>query len=86
MKSIRIDTETRLAQDEVPEVSDMARHKLEQDLCNSTYLGDYTRPGWLGPLPFYAFNCKIHGIVVDYQQGYLKELRCPKCEPHWSWK
>ena len=42
-------------------------------------LEERTRPGWKGPIMFYAFNCPIHGIVEDYAHGYNGRLICPKC-------
>ena len=43
------------------------------------YLGDFSKPGWSGDLPFYAFRCKQHGLVVDYKHGHDERLSCPKC-------
>jgi len=43
-------------------------------------LGKHSKPGWGGALPFYAFNCKLHGVVINYPQGYAKILRCPECD------
>ena len=37
------------------------------------------RPGWRAYIPFYAFKCKEHGIVVDYPHGHRGNLTCPKC-------
>ena len=43
------------------------------------YIGHRTRSGWRGALPFYAFNCPEHGIVVDYPHGFKRRLDCPLC-------
>ena len=50
-------------------------------LCvfGQVYIGNRTRSGWSGSLPFYAFNCPLHGVVVDYPHGYENRLDCPKC-------
>jgi len=44
------------------------------------YVGDQIRVGWKNPIPFYAFRCPIHGIVVDWARGYDERLECPKCK------
>ena len=43
-------------------------------------LGKHRKPDWKDDLPFYAFKCKRHGVVVNYPQGYAQILRCPECE------
>ena len=48
-------------------------------LFGQVYLEHRTLPGWRGALPFYAFSCPTHGIVVNYPQGYQQRLECPKC-------
>ena len=60
----------------------------------NVYLGQYKKLGWTGELPFYAFKCPVHGVVVDYPHGYwapfkgtypvevkgvLSQLYCPLC-------
>ncbi len=42
------------------------------------HLGDYKLPGWKNPLPFYAFICERHGIVVSYPIGHMEKLLCPQ--------
>jgi hypothetical protein len=37
-------------------------------------------PGWTAWLQAYAFECKRHGVVVNYGQGYDGRLFCPFCE------
>ncbi len=37
------------------------------------------RPGWRAHLPFYAFKCPEHGIVVDYPHSHKSNLTCPIC-------
>ncbi|GAG10014.1 unnamed protein product [marine sediment metagenome] len=44
------------------------------------YVGHRTRPGWSGSLPFYAFQCPVHGIVENYPHGYSRRLDCPLCQ------
>ena len=53
--------------------------RLILHLFGQTYLEHRTRPGWSGSLPFYAFVCPFHGVVVDYPHGYSQRLECPKC-------
>ena len=48
-------------------------------LCGHIYIGSRSMPGWSGPLPFYAFRCPVHGLVVDYPRGFNDRLRCPLC-------
>ena len=48
-------------------------------LAGQVYVEHRTMPGWSGALPFYAFRCPVHGIVVDYPHGYDQRLDCPKC-------
>jgi hypothetical protein len=43
-------------------------------------VGLYMREGWSEPLMFYSFRCKIHGVVVNYRQGYAERLHCPVCD------
>ena len=43
------------------------------------YVGHRRKPGWRGSLPFYAFNCPKHGVVVSYPHGYGEVLTCPRC-------
>lgn len=45
----------------------------------NVYVEHRTRPRWSGSLPFYAFKCLEHGIVVNYPQGRKKKLNCPAC-------
>jgi len=52
-------------------------------LNGRVFIENRTRPGWSGPLPFYAFKCPEHGLVEDYPHGYERRLECPKCySPH----
>jgi len=48
-------------------------------LLGSVYVGHHKKPGWRGPLPFYAFRCPRHGMVVSYPCGYDGRLDCPLC-------
>ena len=43
------------------------------------YVEHRIRPGWRAHIPFYAFKCNEHGIVVDYPHGHGSNLTCPKC-------
>ena len=36
-------------------------------------------PGWSVPLPFYAFHCPEHGLVVNRSHGFYDYINCPKC-------
>lgn len=55
------------------------RQRLALRLTGKTYVGHYSKPGWSGALPFYAFECPTHGLVSNYPMGYGKRLECPKC-------
>ena len=48
-------------------------------IAGHVYLGHQTRSGWRGGLPFYAFRCPEHGVVVDYPHGFGGRLTCPHC-------
>jgi hypothetical protein len=54
------------------------RQRIVLRLTGRVYLEHRTRPGWSGALPFYAFRCPRHGIVVDYPHGYSDRLDCPR--------
>ena len=54
--------------------------RLELFLTGKAYVGHRRRPGWKGPLPFFAFKCPTHGIVEDYPHGYYSRLSCPICK------
>jgi len=56
-----------------------ALQRLELFLAGRAYVGHRRRPGWMGPLPFFAFRCPIHGIVEGYPHGYNDRLDCPFC-------
>ena len=53
--------------------------RIQLKLLGYAYIGHRRQPGWKGPLPFYAFNCGVHGLVEDYPHGYNKRLDCPMC-------
>lgn len=55
------------------------RQRLQIKLTGAAYLDHRTRLGWRDNLPFYAFRCPTHGLVVTYPQGYRQILMCPKC-------
>jgi hypothetical protein len=53
--------------------------RLRLRLGLSVYVGHRWRSGWRAPLPFYAFTCPRHGVVLSYPHGYGETLRCPRC-------
>ena len=53
--------------------------KIILKISGNVFTEHKQREGWRGPLPFYAFKCKIHGLVESYPQGYRGRLDCPKC-------
>ncbi len=54
--------------------------KIILKLKGHVFIGNRTRPGWKGSLPFYAFKCDKHGLVEDYPHGHEEKLECPKCD------
>ena len=42
------------------------------------YVGHQRRPGWRASIPFYAFKCPEHGIVVDYPHGHRSKSHVSK--------
>ena len=56
-----------------------AYEQLRVMLSGDIHVGDYRFPGWSGALPFYAFTCEKHGLVVNYPTGHMKKLLCPYC-------
>lgn len=56
-----------------------AYEQLKVKQSGNIYVGEYKMPDWSGTLPFYAFNCEKHGIVVNYPIGHMKMLLCPYC-------
>jgi len=53
--------------------------RLKMLLSGYTYVGHRTEEGWKGPLPFYQFECPVHGLVENYPSGYEQRLECPLC-------
>lgn len=53
--------------------------KFKMKINGRLYIEHRTRPGWKGSLPFYAFKCPVHGVVIDYAHGEDDYLSCPKC-------
>jgi len=53
--------------------------KVTLRLLGLVFTGRRTRPGWKGPLPFFAFKCPVHGLVENYPHGYAERLECPLC-------
>jgi hypothetical protein len=63
----------------VDEVELSLAKKIVLKLSGAVYMGHCTRPGWSGSLPFYVFECPVHGLVENYPQGYHGRLDCPLC-------
>ena len=62
-----------------PKLTLLQRIKLR--LLGYVYIGHYKlSETWRDSLPFYAFKCPKHGIVVDYPHGYYDRLDCPYCD------
>lgn len=59
------------------ELTRMQRFALR--LKGYVYVGHRTRPGWNGSIPFYAFECPVHGIVENYPHGFKSRMECPEC-------
>lgn len=53
--------------------------KLHIRLGGKVLIGHFKAEGWKNMLPFYAFRCNKHGIVVNYQSGEYLSLICPYC-------
>ena len=53
--------------------------KIKLKMNGRLYIEHRTRPSWKGSLPFYAFKCPVHGIVIDYPHGLEDDLACPIC-------
>lgn len=41
------------------------------------YLNNRIEPGWTRAIPFYAFRCRVHGLVESRPFGYGEVLKCP---------
>ena len=48
-------------------------------LTGRAFIGYWKKPGWRQSLPFYVFECPVHGYVEDYPHGYRNRLECPHC-------
>ena len=53
--------------------------RLKLRLSGHLYIGDQMREGWRESLPFYLFECPVHGLVKSYPKGYSNRLECPLC-------
>ena len=53
--------------------------KIKLKINGRVYIEHRTRPRWNRPLPFYAFKCPVHGIVIDYTHDVDDYVSCPKC-------
>jgi len=53
--------------------------KLKIKLFGKTLIGNIKVKGWKIALPFYAFNCKKHGLQISYPTGWRNKLVCPIC-------
>ncbi|MGD0804358.1 MAG: hypothetical protein ABSA11_09830 [Candidatus Bathyarchaeia archaeon] len=54
-------------------------HALRITLNGHVHIGDFKMHGWKAAVPFYAFRCEKHGIVVNYPAGHMEKLLCPFC-------
>ncbi|HEX9915611.1 MAG TPA: hypothetical protein VGB32_11890 [Candidatus Bathyarchaeia archaeon] len=54
-------------------------NRLRMQLSGYVCVGERSRDGWRGPLPHYAFECPVHGLVESYPHGYDGRLECPRC-------
>jgi len=54
-------------------------NRLKMQLSGYVYVGERKRDGWRSPLPHYAFECPVHGLVESYPHGYDQRLECPRC-------
>ena len=54
--------------------------KIILKLFGIVFTENRMKPGWRGPLPFYAFKCPVHGLVENYPHGYNERLKCPLCQ------
>lgn len=69
------------------------QRKMAED-GHKVHLGLHSKSGWTGELPFYAWCCPTHGVVIDYPHGYwapfkgttpielkgvISQLYCPLC-------
>ena len=53
--------------------------KFAMRLKGYVYVGHRTKPDWNGSIPFYAFECPVHGIVENSPQRHKSHLECPEC-------
>ena len=54
-------------------------NRLRMQLSGYVYVGERKSDGWRSPLPHYAFECPVHGLVESYPHGYDQRLECPRC-------
>lgn len=48
-------------------------------IVGRVFLFNRVEPGWSEHGAFYAFRCRVHGLVVNRPHGYNDDLWCPKC-------
>lgn len=53
--------------------------RIELSITGRVFIDYYSKEGWSGKLPYYAFECPTHGTVFNYPMGFDKRLECPKC-------
>jgi hypothetical protein len=70
--SVRRDKKSELS-------SNLVQH-LKLCFLGQAYIGYRIRPGWKASLPFYAFECQRHGVIVNYPHGYGQRLECLLCQ------
>ena len=54
-------------------------NRLKLRLQGYLYLGEEEGESWDEALPYYLFECPIHGMVKSYPKGYDRRLECPLC-------
>ena len=53
--------------------------KIKLRFLGIVYVGDHMEEGWRSTIPFYAFNCKQHGLQYGYPIGHSNLMLCPEC-------
>lgn len=53
--------------------------RLRIQLGGCILKGEKKIKGWKKALPYYVFQCPIHGYVTSYTMGHNKRLVCPLC-------
>jgi len=53
--------------------------KIRLHIFGKVHVGEYKKKAWQSAMPFYAFNCKEHGMQISYPTGWKKILKCQIC-------